>query len=63
MIKRFIRRVLGLSAQAAQRVPRARHALRRDALSSSALKVCDVLRDAGYSASVVGGAVRDLLLD
>ncbi|MDH3320217.1 MAG: polynucleotide adenylyltransferase PcnB [Betaproteobacteria bacterium] len=63
MIKRFIRRVLGLPAHAPQRVPRARHALRREALSSSALKVCDVLRDAGYSASVVGGAVRDLLLD
>jgi poly(A) polymerase len=63
MIKRFIRRVLGLPAHAAQRVPRARHALRREALSPAALKVCDVLHDAGYSASVVGGAVRDLLLD
>ncbi|MEX1074810.1 MAG: polynucleotide adenylyltransferase PcnB, partial [Burkholderiales bacterium] len=63
MIKRFIRRVLGLPAHAPQRVPRARHPLRRDALSHAALKVCDVLRDAGHSASVVGGAVRDLLLD
>ncbi|MDH5577879.1 MAG: polynucleotide adenylyltransferase PcnB, partial [Betaproteobacteria bacterium] len=63
MIKRFIRRVLGLPAHAAQRVPRARHALRREALSNAALKVCDVLHGAGHSASVVGGAVRDLLLD
>ncbi|MDH4173673.1 MAG: polynucleotide adenylyltransferase PcnB [Betaproteobacteria bacterium] len=63
MIKRFIRRVLGLPAHAPQRVPRARHALRREALSNAALKVCDVLHGAGHSASVVGGAVRDLLLD
>jgi poly(A) polymerase len=62
MIKRFIRRVLGLPAHAQQRVPRERHGLRRDALTNGALKVCDVLRDAGYSSYVVGGAVRDLLL-
>jgi poly(A) polymerase len=62
MIKRFIRRVLGLPAGAPQRVPGERHGLRREALSHSALKVCDVLRQAGYAASVVGGAVRDLLL-
>jgi len=63
MIKRFIRRVLGLSAHATQRVVRDGHTLRREALSHSALKVCDVLREAGHEASVVGGAVRDLLLD
>jgi poly(A) polymerase len=63
MIKRFIRRVLGLSAHATQRVPRERHTLRRTAISHGALKVCDVLRDAGFAAYVVGGAVRDLLLD
>jgi poly(A) polymerase len=62
MIKRFIRRVLGLPAHAQQRVPRERHSLRRNALTNGALKVCDVLRDAGYSSYVVGGAVRDLLL-
>jgi len=62
MIKRFIRRVLGLPAET-RRVPRERHSLRRNALSNGALKVCDVLREAGYSAYVVGGAVRDLLLD
>lgn len=63
MIKRFIRRVLGLQARTPQRVPRTQHSLRREALSQSALKVCDVLREGGFSASVVGGAVRDLLLD
>jgi len=63
MIKRFIRRVLGLREDAPQRVPRERHSLRRGAISNGALKVCDVLRDAGFAAYVVGGAVRDLLLD
>ena len=62
MIKRFIRRVLGLRTDAPQRVPRERHSLRRNALTNGALKVCDVLREAGYSSYVVGGAVRDLLL-
>ncbi len=62
MIKRLIRRVLGFGAQGPRRVPRAKHGLARDSLSPGALKVCAVLRDAGHSAYVVGGAVRDLLL-
>src|SRR5438874_7880721 len=62
MIKRFIRRVLGLSGDAVDRVPREEHGLSRAALSPAAAKVCTVLREAGFSAYVVGGAVRDLLL-
>ena len=62
MIKRFIRRVLGLASQAPLRVPSHKHGLSRNDLSAGALKVCDALRNAGFSAYVVGGAVRDLLL-
>jgi poly(A) polymerase len=62
MIKRFIRRVLGLSSNHIERVPREKHGLSRDALTPAATKVCTVLREAGFSAYVVGGAVRDLLL-
>jgi poly(A) polymerase len=62
MIKRFIRRVLGLPSDAAIRVPREKHGLAREAISPAAAKVCAVLREAGFSAYVVGGAVRDLLL-
>jgi poly(A) polymerase len=62
MIKRFIRRVLGLPSENLQRVPRERHGLACEALSPSAAKVCAALREAGFSAYVVGGAVRDLLL-
>jgi len=43
-------------------VPRERHGLANEALSPSAAKVCAALREAGFSAYVVGGAVRDLLL-
>ena len=62
MIKRFIRRVLGLPADAAVRVPHQKHGLSRDALHPAAAKVCAVLRENGFAAYVVGGAVRDLLL-
>ena len=62
MIKRFIRRVLGLDSPVLQRVPQARHGVTRNAISPSALKVCDVLAERGYAAYVVGGAVRDILL-
>src|SRR5258706_11421970 len=62
MIKRFIRRVLGLPSDAASRVPREKHGVAREAISPAAAKVCAVLREAGFTAYVVGGAVRDLLL-
>ena len=62
MIKRFIRRVFGLPSEGVLRVPREEHGLARDAITPAAAKVCSALREAGFSAYVVGGAVRDLLL-
>ena len=62
MIKKFIRRVFGLPSEAALQVPRENHGLSRDATSPAAAKVCATLREAGFSAYVVGGAVRDLML-
>src|SRR5260221_10822134 len=62
MIKRFIRRVLGLDSPVLQRVPQAGHGVTRNAFTPGALKVCDVLADRGYAGYVVGGAVRDILL-
>ncbi len=62
MIKKFIRKVLGLKAAGPKRVPRGKHGIERNRISPAALKVCGVLHDAGFSAYVVGGAVRDLLL-
>jgi poly(A) polymerase len=43
-------------------VPRAEHPISRADISPSALKVLYRLKDAGYQAFLVGGAVRDLLL-
>jgi len=43
-------------------VPRAEHPISRANISPNALKVLYRLRDAGYQAFIVGGAVRDLLL-
>src|SRR5688500_150096 len=62
MIKRFIRRVLGLPSENLLRLPREQHGLSRDAVTPSAAKVCSALREGGFSAYIVGGAVRDLLL-
>ncbi len=39
------------------------HGISRDRLDPDALKVTERLRNAGYQAYVVGGAVRDLLID
>ena len=43
-------------------IPRDRHPISRANISGSALKVLYRLKDAGYQAFLVGGAVRDLLL-
>ncbi len=43
-------------------IPRAEHSISRSAISPNALKVLYRLRDAGFQAFLVGGAVRDLLL-
>ncbi len=63
MIKRFIRRVLGLAPAGPVRIPRGKHGLARDRISPAALKVCEALQQAGHPAYVVGGAVRDVLLN
>ena len=43
-------------------IPRSEHSISRAAISSNALKVLYRLKEAGYQAFLVGGAVRDLLL-
>jgi poly(A) polymerase len=61
MIKRFIRRVLGFASETL-RVGRDKHGVACERISPAAAKVCAVLREGGFTAYVVGGAVRDLLL-
>jgi len=67
MIRRLIRKVFGHSARpAAVRGPRIlqldSHGIRRELIHPCALKTTRALKTAGFSAFVVGGAVRDLLL-
>lgn len=63
MIKRFIQRVFGLKQAGPVRMPKGKHGLARASISPAALRVCEGLAERGYAAHVVGGAVRDLLLD
>ena len=44
-------------------IPRAKHGISRTNISKAALKVLYRLRDAGYQAYLVGGGVRDVLLE
>lgn len=46
----------------AEVIPRSLHAISRDDISKSALKVLYRLNEAGYQAYLVGGSVRDILL-
>lgn len=75
MIRQFIKRVFGGSKKSAgiatsntttPKAPRVyakkEHGINRADISSAALKTCEGLQDAGFQAFVVGGAVRDLLL-
>lgn len=67
MIRRWISKMFRQPAAASVHgTPRVlgpgQHNIRRDQIHPCALKVCRTLRDAGYGAFIVGGAVRDLLL-
>jgi len=68
MIKKLFKRVFGKSAKvklpdSAAVIPYAMHKVDRDGISYGARRVTDGLQAAGFKAFVVGGAVRDLLLD
>ena len=66
MIKKFIRKILGVKDQRDPTEPvvlgAAEHGIDPKLLSSNAIRVTSTLQEAGFKAFVVGGAVRDLLL-
>jgi poly(A) polymerase len=63
LIKKFIRRMFKMDAESAPKTyGRDKHGIARTSISHGALKVCEILRAHDYSAYIVGGAVRDLLL-
>lgn len=70
MIKRFIRKILHKKAPATtlamgkrQVHHAAAHKINPELVNERALQVVDTLKKAGYEAYIVGGAVRDLLLN
>lgn len=65
MIRRWLNKVLGKpSGPSKPRIyPLEQHGIRRARIHSCALKVTRTLKESGFAAFVVGGAVRDLLLD
>lgn len=63
MIRRLIHKVFGKKSASGPRIlPLEVHGIRREQVQSCALKTTRALREAGYAAFIVGGAVRDLLL-
>ena len=69
MIKKFIDKLLGKAPAGGKtalgkrvELAQAEHRIDRTLLDANAVKVVQTLKDAGYEAYVVGGAVRDLLL-
>jgi poly(A) polymerase len=67
MIKKFIRRILGVKKDVDSHTkpvilgPK-EHTINLELLSANAVRVTQTLQEAGFKAFVVGGAVRDLLL-
>lgn len=68
MIKKFIRRILGAKKNADSHTKPAilgpkEHNINPELLSPNAVRVTQTLQEAGFKAFIVGGAVRDLLLN
>lgn len=63
-IKTFVARLLGPSTRQTglKRYAQEQHGIDKRMVSRHAVKVCEVLRDHGYEAYIVGGAVRDLII-
>jgi poly(A) polymerase len=71
MIRKFIEKVFsrravlsaGVPSATPEVIPMSRHGVRRESISSCARRVTETLQAQGYKAYVVGGAVRDLMLE
>lgn len=61
-IKNFVARLFSGARRGPERLPVEKHRIDRRNVSRHAIKVCEVLRQHGYEAYIVGGAVRDLIV-
>lgn len=68
MIRKFLRKIFNRKTSTPESIvklsiiPFKRHGIRRNQITPCALKIATNLQQAGFSAYIVGGAVRDLLL-
>ena len=62
MIRKFIRRIFDKPKRGPAILPLRKHGINKELVSPCARKTTQALQEAGYSAFIVGGAVRDLLL-
>jgi poly(A) polymerase len=60
--KKIVGRFFTPAAGHPQRITREHHGIDKRNVSRHAIKVCEVLRQHGYEAYIVGGAVRDLIM-
>lgn len=61
-IKNFVARLFNGARRGPERLPVEKHGIDRRNVSRHAIKVCEVLRQHGHEAYIVGGAVRDLIV-
>lgn len=61
-IKTFVNRLFATPAKGPEKLTRDRHGIDKRLVSRHAVKVCEVLQQAGFEAYIVGGAVRDLIV-
>lgn len=65
MITKFLDRVFSgrlFGGEKPRIIAREEHGIARERIGSCALRTCEALQESGFSAFVVGGAVRDLIL-
>lgn len=61
MIVRYYKNARGKAVKLAEIYAKEEHGIKKENIDSNVFYICDRLRDAGYEAYVVGGAVRDLI--
>ena len=61
-IKNFVARLFAGGRRGPERLSVDKHGIDRRQVSRHAIKVCEVLRQHGFEAYIVGGAVRDLIV-
>jgi poly(A) polymerase len=61
-IKKFVARLFPAARRGPERLSVEKHGIDKRQVSRHAIKVCEVLRQHGFEAYIVGGAVRDLIV-